>query len=411
MVSKCVICNTEKIEAFSLGSLFLSNFIPMNHDSNTYPKSDLTMMVCPGCGTGSLKESVNPDVLYKKYWYYSGINQTMKDALLDVVNGCISSIPYGANDIWLDIASNDGTLLRQVPDAFIKIGIDPSDEDIQKLARQTNAVIVNDYFSKEVFYKQFPKSKAKIITCIAMFYDLPDPHQFLDDVREILDDEGLFVAQISYTPLMFHQSEFGNVCAEHVMYYSLDGITKLFAQHGLYVVDCELNDINGGSFRVYCTKTSNKHFRSPQKRDVAHFRLNSLITYERSVDRVKAFKDFGRVIQKLKYQTLDFVDDVVGSRKTVYAYGASTKGNTLLQYFGLTHNLITKIADRNPAKWGLKTIGTDIPICSEEEMRKDHPDYLLILPWHFIEEFKVREHKYLSNGGRFIVPCPEFTII
>lgn len=406
---KCTVCQTELQPSFSLGELYLSNFIPTDQSSHTYPKSDLTVLMCPTCGTGRLKNTVDTSLLYSKYWYYSGINQTMKTALKNVVDSCMNSIPYENGDVWLDIASNDNTLLSIVPTTFRRIGIDPSNVSKEAFVPR-GSVIVNDFFSKEAYNRVY-SSKAKFITCIAMFYDLENPHRFLDDVSEILSDDGVFVIQISYTPLMIRQLEFGNVCAEHVMYYSLDGLRQLLSQHGLYVVDCELNDINGGSFRVYCVKSQSKHFKNPQQRDVAYFRVESLIAHERAQDRVADMANFGNRIESLKHKTRNFISQEVAKGKKVYAYGASTKGNTLLQYFGLDNSLIKKVAERNNQKWGLKTIGTNIPVCSEKEMRDDNPDYLLILPWHFIEEFKIREEDFLLKGGKFITPCPEFEII
>ena len=407
--SKCPICGDELEETFSLGNLYLSNFIKSSEKSEDYPKSNLTMMACEFCGAGVLKDIVNPDILYTKYWYYSGINQTMRDCLLDVVQSCLSSIRYNTEDIWLDIASNDGTLLSKVPSSFTKIGIDPADNTIQDLARK-HATIVNDFFSAKA-YSTATNKKAKIITCIAMFYDLINPHPFLEDIYDILDDGGLFVIQMSYTPLMFIQKELGNVCAEHVIYYSLKNLKHLLDTHGLKIVDCELNDVNGGSFRVYCTKESCEHFRNPQQRDVATIRIESLLEYEKSKVNIEEFKRFGNEINQLKQQTNDFITSEISKGKTIYCYGSSTKGNTLLQYFNLSNQMIPKIAERNPAKHGLKTIGTEIPICSEEEMRRDNPDYLLVLPWHFEKEFIEREKKFLSNGGKMIFLSPKFRIV
>jgi len=411
MVNECNICGHEKREVFSFGDVYISNFIPMDHNSEDYAKSNLTMMLCHSCGTGQLKNNINPDVLYKdKYWYYSGVNQTMKDALYDVMDATNQSIDSEDGDVWLDIASNDGTLLGYVPKRFKTIGIDPSDEGVMSRARQKADHIVNDYFSEPAFRSVFPDKQAKIITCIAMFYDLENPHPFLDDVHSCLDDDGLFVFQISYTPLMLKQLEFGNICAEHAMYYNFNGIYTLLNSHGFKVLDCELNDINGGSFRVYCSKGNIEHFRNPQNRDVASIRVDSLKSWEGN-HHFQQYEDFYHNVSGLKDQTVEFIEGEISKGKTVYGYGASTKGNTLLQYFGLNSSHINKIADRNSTKWGLKTIGSEIPVCSEEEMREDSPDYLLILPWHFIDEFKRREHKYLQGGGKFIVPSPRFEVI
>lgn len=408
--NKCNICGGMILETFSFGDIYISNFIQKNDQSTNYPKSDLTMMYCPRCRSGQLRHNINPDILYKeKYWYYSGINQTMKDALKNIVDDINSKIKYENGDVWLDIAANDGTLLSYVPKEYFTIGIDPSDENIINLARQKADIIVNDYFSSSAY----PLSKkAKVITCIAMFYDLVDPVSFVKDVVECLDDYGIFVTQMSYTPLMLKQLEFGNICAEHAMYHSLISIANIYNLAGMSIVDVELNDVNGGSFRVYATKRGfEKVYGNQQQRDVGFIRIFSLMTYENLELNINEFDLFFDRIENLRKETVDFIQSEVYDGAKVYAYGASTKGNMLLQYFGLDSKLITKIADRNSQKWGLKTIGTEIPICSEEEMRKDHPDYLLILPWYFLNEFKERESDYLSAGGKFIVPCPKFEII
>jgi len=400
--------------------LYISNFIPADDNSEDYPRADLTMAVCPNCGTGQLLNMVDPDILYKKYWYYSGINQTMQDSLGEVVDSCLESIDYDEGDIFLDIASNDGTLLGQVDPMLETVGIDPADEDIMRLARSRADIIVNDYFSADVYNDAVGGRKAKFVTCLAMFYDLPNPNTFLQHVQMILDDEGLFVLQISYTPLMLEQLEFGNICAEHVMYYSANGLFNLCEDNGFNVVDCELNDVNGGSFRLYLTKSNGSprtnygasHFKTQQERDVGEIRVASLREFESATCNPSGdFHNFFNEISHLKTQTVDFIKAAVADGKTVYGYGASTKGNTLLQFFGLDNTLVTKIADRNSAKWGLKTVGSEIPICSEDEMREDMPDYLLILPWHFKREFVERESDYIKSGGKMIFPCPRFDVV
>lgn len=410
MARKCNVCGAEVKEVTSLGDIYISNFIPADHKSEDYPKSNLTLDGCKICNSVQLRETVNPDVMYSKYWYYSGVNQTMRNALKNVIDNTLEYTPRDGG-IWLDIASNDGTLLGQVPKEYTTIGIDPADEDIMKVARQNADHIVNDYFSKEA-YESVTKEKADVVTCIAMFYDLDDPLAFLGDVKSIIKDDGVFVLQMSYTPLMLRQLEFGNICAEHVMYYTFNSIRALLHTKDFEVIDVTFNDINGGSFRVYATPNSDHILQ--QKLDVGEIRMDAVAEFEykyyESEFRMNWHK-FEQRIEALRAETRCFIMDAVEKGKTVYGYGASTKGNTLLQYFGLDNKYITKIADRNSTKWGLKTIGTEIPICSEEEMRKDNPDYLLILPWHFIKEFKQREKEYLEKGGHFIMPSPEFEII
>jgi NDP-4-keto-2,6-dideoxyhexose 3-C-methyltransferase len=409
--NNCYICGNGIWDVGSFGNIYISNFIGKEEKSEDYPKSDLSLFFCSQCKSAQLDETVDPNVLYKKYWYYSGINATMRDALSNVVNSVREKINYNTGDIWLDIACNDGTLLSSVPDQFETIGIDPADQDIINLARQKVDYVINDYFSKDAYFGKIDK-KAKVITCIAMFYDLKNPVGFAKDMYDCLADDGLIVLQMSYTPLMLNQFEFGNVCAEHVMYHSLTSMSNILLSVGLSLVDVELNDVNGGSFRLYITKKGRQTiYGNQQQRDVGNMRLQQMYTYEEDTLDSYSFEEFMNNIYHLKNSTVDFIRDAVKRGRKVYAYGASTKGNMLLQYFGLDNTLITKIADRNSQKWGLKTIGTEIPICSEEEMRKDNPDYLLILPWYFINEFKERERDYLDGGGRFIVPCPKFEII
>jgi hypothetical protein len=248
-----------------------------------------------------------------------------------------------------------------------------------------------------------------------MFYDLDDPASCLNDISEIMDDEGLLVLQLSYTPLMLKQLAFDNICHEHIYYYTLTSIKKILESAGLTIVDCILNDINGGSFRVYVRKNSadKTNFRSAPYRDVADFRTEALLQYEDKMGAACAetYHDFYERICELKNETVAFIKKIKSEGKTVWAYGASTKGNTLLQWYGLDNSHIDGIAERTPYKFGLNTVGTNIPIYSEDEMRKVHPDYLLILPWHFINEFAKREKEYLDKGGKFIVPCPKLQII
>ena len=258
--------------------------------------------------------------------------------------------------------------------------------------------------------------KVKVITTIAMFYDLPDPTKFINDVYKVLDDNGIWVLQLSYTPLMIKQLAFDNICHEHAYYYSLTSFQKLFSKFGLKIVDCSLNDVNGGSFRVYVQKdiADITSFATSPLRDVCNFRIQSLLEYEKNsydIGDPKLWESFMKNIESLKKQTVDFIKQEKAKGKMICGYGASTKGNTLLQWFGLDNTMIDAIAERSPYKFGLKTVGTNIPVLSEEEVRKMKPDYMLVLPWHFISAFINRESEFLKNGGKFIVPCPKFEII
>ncbi len=403
------------IELFTLGDLYVSDFIKEN-ESPRGGKVELKMMLEENTGAVRLEKCAPLDTMYGKYWYRSGINQTMKNELKDITQNILSLVNLKENDIWIDIACNDGTLLSFIPKNLIRVGIDPVDDSFKKESEKNADLIIQDYFSYEVFSKsKFSKSKAKVVTSIAMFYDLDNPEKFIQDVYKVLDNDGLWVLQLSYTPLMIKQMAFDNICHEHIYYYSLFNLKNLFESNGFKIVDCQLNDINGGSFRVYAMKDVGdiKKFSTQPNRDVCQFRVNSILEYEKTLklDKEETWNNYFDDILKLKEETVDFIRSEKEKGKVIWGYGASTKGNTLLQYFGLDNTLIDGIAERSVYKWGLKTVGTNIPIYSEDEMRKANPDYLLVLPWHFINEFKQRENGFLKKGGKFIVPCPKFEII
>ena len=402
-------------ELFNLGELYVSDFLGEN-DEPRGGKVEMKMMLDESTGNVRLEKAAPLDVMYGKYWYRSGINQSMKNELQRIVNSILDVKKLKENDIWVDIACNDGTMFDFIPNNIIKIGIDPVDNSYKNESEKRSNLIIQDYFSADVYKKsKFGSQKAKVVTSIAMFYDLEEPDKFIQDVNEILDDNGLWVLQLSYTPLMIEQLAFDNICHEHIYYYSLFNLKKIMEKNGFKVVDCQLNDTNGGSFRVYIMKEKADitKFATQPHRDVCNFRIQSLLTLEEKLklDSVDTWIDFYNRILDLKEQTVSFIKSEKEKGKKIWGYGASTKGNTLLQYFGLDNTLIDGIAERSVYKWGLKTVGTNIPMYSEEQMRNEKPDYLLVLPWHFISEFIERERDFLLGGGKFIVPCPKFQII
>ena len=400
---------------FSLGELYVSDFLK-DDETPRCEKIEMALFRDPKTEAIRLEKSAPLDAMYGKYWYRSGINSTMKRALLDIVESVKTTTKLNKNDVWLDIACNDGTLLSFVPDDMIKVGVDPVDDSYKEESEKIANLIIQDYFTAGSYKNsKYGDKKAKVVTTIAMFYDLENPDPFLKDVYDVMEDDGLFVLQMSYTPLMLEQMAFDNICHEHMYYYTLKTISNLFASNGFKIVDCQLNDINGGSFRIYAMKDIGDvtKFATQPYRDVSKFRVDSLLSYEDKMGyNTKEIWDiFYEKLCQLNKDLNDFIRSEKAKGKKIWAYGASTKGNTLLQYFGLDNTLIDGIAERSPYKYGLRTVGTNIRIYSEEAMREVNPDYLLVLPWHFINEFKERESEYLKNGGKFIVPCPKFTVI
>lgn len=344
------------------------------------------------------------------YYYRSAVNPTMREALRDLADKICKSVPESKKKtVYLDIASNDGYLLSTVDSKkYIRVGIDPSD---YPEAHNNADVIIRDYFSAQAFAKAGYK-KASRISCAAVFYDVDKPVKFLKDIYDILEDDGLATLQLSYTPANIMQTELGVICHEHLCYYNLTSLKWMTDRAGFVIRDVELNNVNGGSIRLYIQKKSAPdNYLTPADRDICKIRVDSLLLWEEEAgfNDPKIYKDFYKQILKLKKETVDFIKKAKAEGKSVWGYGASTKGNTLLQMFGLDNKLIDAIAEKQDYKWGRRTIGTNVPIRSEADMRKAQPDYLLILPWFFRDNFIEREQQYLKKGGTMIFPAPNFS--
>ncbi len=407
--NKCRGCGKGKLEpVLSLGVQYLSNFVE-EPDQAMYA-APLELVLCNkmnnGCGLLQLKHTVPNNILYRKFWYKSGTNQTMRSALADVVAKAKKKVRLRTGDIVVDIGANDGTLLRCYDDDRLKlVGFEPATNLVEE-AQVGTTKIINDFFNYSAFAKEFGSKKAKIITSIAMFYDLDDPNAFVSDIAKILDEDGVWIIQMNYLATMLENNAFDNIVHEHLEYYSLISLEDLLDMHDLTIVDVELNDVNGGSMLTYVKCKHSKHFRVSK-------RVFDVKNYEKrlALEDPKTYYKFANRIARLKEETYNFVKNEVQNAKKVYVYGASTRGNTLLQYYNLDHRLICAAADRNPAKWGKKTPGTSIPIISEEQARKEKPDYFFVLPWYFANEFIKREKEFLMNGGKLILPLPSLRII
>lgn len=409
----CRVCGRAGLRpVLSLGEQSVSNFVVKGDEEAV--KAPLELVLCDGgtggCGLLQLKHTVDSEVMYRNYWYRSGVNQTMIDALGDIAQRAELLVSLAPGDVVIDIGSNDNTLLKSytVNDLQL-IGFEPA-RSILPYAAEGATHVVNDYFSQEGVAALKLQGRIKVITAIAMFYDLEDPNKFVADLKTCLAEDGLIVIQQAYLPVMLRDNIFDNICHEHLEYYSLLSIETLLARHGLEVVDVELNDVNGGSFRTYIMHSGSK---LPGLNAGAKERVEAMRQEERvmQLGSEQVYLEFAKRVKDIKKQVVDFIKGEVLAGKKVFVYGASTKGNTLLQYFGLDHTLITAAAERNPDKWGRRTVGTNIPIVSEAEARAASPDYFLVLPWHFMKEFKQREQAWLIQGGKFIVPLPTFEII
>ena len=412
-IKKCRICgNDQFITVIDLGNQALSRRFPGKDDPDP-PRAPLVLVKCDNsqnpdaCGLVQLKHSVPPLEMYTcGYGYRSGINKTMSVHLADITGKAQKIVRLEKNDIVLDIGSNDGTLLKSYSrDDIRRIGMDPGGEQYKKYY-SGEIRLVSDFFTASNFKSVFPHDKAKIITSIAMFYDLEKPMEFVNNIRQILHRDGVWILEQSYLPAMLAMNSFDTICHEHLEYYAFHQIDWMLRQNNLKAIDIELNDTNGGSFKIYVT-----HADSELSRNSAA--LDTVIRSEQDLklDSEKPYREFCTRVEKIKTHLKTLLRTEKDKGKKIFVYGASTKGNVLLQYFNIDSSLITAAAERNPEKWGSRTPGTNIPIISEEEARKLKPDYFLPLPWHFKHEFIERESRFLKDGGKFIFPLPEVEVV
>jgi len=357
------------------------------------------------CGLLQMEHSVPPEVLYSAYWYRSGTNQTMRDHLAEIVQTALKLLnkPEG---IVLDIGCNDGTLLSNYPEAFLKIGVDPSD-----VAQQVPhpVKVIQDIFPSAELNSFLGDRLCSIITSIAMFYDIEDPVGFSEQIKACLAPDGIWVFEMSYMPAMLHMNSYDTICHEHLEYYSLAVIENIMKRAGLKVFNVEENSINGGSLRCYATHGDNFAYRSDAfNANLAQMRQAE---FDLELDTDKPYKNFQDHINVHREELVRVLKSLKKDGKSIHVYGASTKGNTILQWCGIDNRIIDVAAERNPDKYGAMTLGTDIPIVSEADSRAMKPDYYLVLPWHFKEEILKREAATMSAGTKFIFPLPAVEII
>jgi hypothetical protein len=410
-IHQCRVCSGKNlIEILSLGDQYVTNFL--DSPGEEVFKGPLTLVLCDpkngGCGLLQLKHTFDHDILYKKYWYVSGISKTMIAALSGIADAAERLIKLSKGDIVIDIGTNDGTLLRSYKTSgIIKVGFEPS--NLWELAAKDNENIIHDYFNYRSFMERFWDKKAKVITSIAMFYDLDDPNKFVEDVKKCLDENGVWIIQMNYLGLMLGNNTFDNISHEHLEYYSLLSLEYLLDKHDFEVFDVELNDVNGGSFRIYVKNRGSK----VNAFDGSKGRLQKLRADERKagLDKEQAYLTFALNIQKIKKDLLNFLETEKKRGKDILIYGASTRGLVVLQFAGVDKKLIAAAVDKNPEKCGKYIVGTGIPILSIEDYRKMRPDYLFVLPYHFLKEIAVQEREFLEEGGKMVIAIPKLKII
>lgn len=412
-ITHCRLCkNTYITPVISLGEQQITSRFPQYGDFST-PKTPIDLVLCEDCGLLQLLQTTTSTELYEhEYGYRSGISNTMREHLRlyqeDVVKHLVNPLQKG--DAVLDIGSNDATTLRYYPSSIQRIGFDPTGEQFREYyspkENDEEITLVPTYFTLENWTKSVVSlKKCKVVSSISMFYDLPDPLQFAKDIHAVLTDDGIWTCEQSYVATMLKTNSMDTICHEHLEYYSLAPIKEIADRAQLKIIDIQLNSCNGGSIRIYFAKDDSPYY-------CENTELVQQILNEEVDLKLKKPDTYFQFMTRCLAETIklkQFLKATNEAKQKTYIYGASTKGNCLLQYADITECDIPCAVERNPKKIGKMTI-TGSRIIGEEEMRENPPTYLLVLPWHFRDEIIQREDQFLEEGGSLLFPFPQFEI-
>ena len=409
----CRVCGSSALTpVIDLGEQYLQgSFVKPGKELPPTRKIPTRLLRCDpmrdeqACGLLQMEHTVPPEVLYSAYWYRSGTNHTMRQHLKGIAEEASALIGKSTARV-LDIGCNDGTLLTSYPPSFKKFGIDPSDV-AQEV--QGDVEVVQGIFPSEELRDRLQGERCDIVTSIAMFYDLENPIAFTEGIKEILGPEGIWIFEMSYMPTMLNMNSYDTICHEHLEYYSLAVIEYILKQAGMRIFNVTHNPINGGSIRCYAAQADNFTYRKEEW--MHNVRSMHQQEFDLELDTDKPYKNFQDRINIHKKELTSLLKDLKKDGKKIHIYGASTKGNTILQWCGIDNTIIDYAAERNPDKYGAHTLGTDIPIISEADSRAMNPDYYLVLPWHFKKEFIERERETLNKGIRLIFPLPNIETV
>ncbi len=405
-ITRCRVSGSKHlVPVLHLGNQALTGVFPRS-PGVPVTTGPLELVWCPESGLLQLNHSYDSSEMYgANYGYRSGLNQSMVRHLEAKVRRLQDLVMLHRGDVVLDIGSNDATLLKAYKVAGIeRVGIDPTGTKFKHFYT-SDIHLVPDFFTQTNFERASSK-KARIVTSIAMFYDLDDPVEFARQIAAILEDDGIWHFEQSYMPSMLRTNSYDTICHEHLEYYSITVVKAIVEAAGLEVIDVQMNAVNGGSFAVTASKKRSRH-----RTDGAM--INWLLEQEKrlGLETPRPFRAFEERVFRHREDLRRLVRALVHDGKTIVGYGASTKGNVLLQFCGLGPDEIPAIADVNPEKFGCVTPGTHIPIVSEEEARALEPDFFLVLPWHFKSGIVEREREFLEKGGKMIFPFPDIEIV
>ncbi len=405
-INKCRACKNSNLKnLLSLGNQSFTGIFPSKKNLNI-PSGKLNLVMCGHCRLVQLDQNFSLKKMYgKNYGYRTGLNKSMVNHIYEKVNFLKSKIELKKNDLVIDIGSNDGTLLNYIDNKKLKlIAVDPTIKKFSKYYNK-NIIKISNFFSFESVKKKIKKQKAKLITSIAMFYDLPDPVKFSKDIYSCLEDNGIWHLEQSYSKFMLEKKSYDTICHEHLEYYSIFSLNKILKMADLKIIDVSFNKINGGSFAITAAKKSSL-YREYKKLDKLIYLEN-----KNNINSPLSYKLFFKKISENKRTILKFFKKVKKQKQKIFGYGASTKGNVILQFCNLKSDDMQYICDVNKDKHGSYTPGSKIKIISEKNARKMDVDYFFVLPWHFKKFiFKKEKLNKKKNRPKFVFPLPNFRI-
>lgn len=405
-VEKCRICgNTHLEQVLDLGEQMLTGVFPRERGAKV-TTGPLRLVKCTGggdvCGLLQLEHSYDLGEMYGlNYGYRSGLNASMVSHLKRKVERITGLVDLKAGDLVIDIGSNDSTTLQAYSTDLTLVGIDPTGVKFHTYY-PAHIQLIPDFFSSALVKERFPNRKAKVVTSFSMFYDLENPVDFMRQVHEVLADDGVWVFEQSYMPTMLKTNSYDTVCHEHLEFYALRQIKWMADRVGFKIVDVEFNDVNGGSFSITVRKSNGDSSVAPAVQEILDAEVAE------GLDTLVTYKAFEQRVEKSRKDLLEFIAKAHAEGKKVAALGASTKGNVLLQYCGLTENEIEFVGEVNEEKFGCHTPGTWIPVIPESDLLEKNPDYLIVLPWHF-RSFFVGNRKFTKSN--LVFPLPELEIV
>ena len=399
MIKTCRSCQSTKLESvIDLGMQYQSDFRKDDLKSDKHP---LHMVRCLDCNFCQLTETSPFEEMYtENYGFKSDVNEVIMADLKDIVNQAVTYVP-NRNLKVLDIGNNDGFLTSCYPKGTFRVGVDPikklSDE---ALAKGRVDVAINEFFPpKEKIQHRFD-----IITAISCFYDVEDPYSFLQNMVDLLKDDGVLTIQQNYLLATLQNNAYDNICFEHIGYHTLKSMEYLFDRCGLECVDVSTSMVNGGVLRTVCQKkgvgVATKAVQAQRDIETAY-----------GLDTDTPYRRFANNVKNTAHELKELIDSINASGKKCYIYGASTRGGTIWQYVGLDVKDLPFAVERNPDKVGKKIAAIGVPIISEEQARLDKPDYMLVSIWFFFDSVCQREQDYLNAGGRLIKPLPELEVV